>query len=69
MALLFNKHMSLQMSQTMGPCIETESTNFEETTINKGPCIRIQKNHPIENVIGSLNEGVITRSKNMMANS
>lgn len=33
-----------------GSDIETESTNYEETTINKGPSIRINKDHPINNV-------------------
>lgn len=50
-------------------CIKTESENSEETSINKGPSIRIQKDHPIDNVIGNLNEWVITRSRNMIADS
>lgn len=51
MILSFNQQMSKQMFQTRG-MIEIESENSEETTINKGPSIKVQKDHPIDTVIG-----------------
>lgn len=38
-------------------------------TFNKNPSIRIQKMHPRENIIGSLNKGVTTRSRELISNS
>lgn len=55
--------------QDKGSDIEIESANSEETTINKGHSIRIQKDRPIENATRNLDEGVITTSKSMIANS
>lgn len=48
--------------------IESERTNSENSQINKGLSIRIQKDHSIKNGIGNLNERVITRSIEMVAN-
>lgn len=33
-----------------------EITNSDVLQINKGPSIRVQKDHPLENIIGNLNE-------------
>lgn len=40
----------------MGSDFESKSTNFVNPQIIKGPPIRIQKDHPIENVTLNLNE-------------
>lgn len=52
-----------------GSDIESESQNSKDTHIYKGPSIIIQKDHSIENVIGSLNEGIITRLRQMISNT
>src|SRR3954469_6386311 len=36
---------------------------------NKSPSIRVQKDHPKELIIGDLNSGVITRSREVVSNS
>lgn len=36
---------------------------------NKGPSIRIKKDHPTNLIIGNLNEGVTTRSRDVISNS
>ena len=41
----------------------------EPSQVNKGPSIRIQKDHPKELIIGDLNEGVTTRSREIISNS
>lgn len=48
--------------------IMSESTNSKNPQINKGPSIRVQKDHLTENDIGNLNEGCITRSRDMISN-
>lgn len=37
--------------------------------MNKGFSIRVQKDHPIENIIRNLNEGVMTRPREGIVNS
>lgn len=44
-------------------------TNFEKPRNNKGPSIIIQKDHPNENIIKNLNEGVTTIFRDMITNS
>lgn len=53
---------------TLSP--EDENSEVEEDSIpgNKGSSIIFHKIHPIENIIGDLNEGVITRSKEVITN-
>lgn len=41
----------------------------EPSQKNKGPSIRIQKDHPKELIIGDLNKGVTTRSRESISNS
>lgn len=59
--------MSQQMSQTRGLALNQKSTNYEDTPINKGPSIKIQKDHPIVNFIGNLNGRVIVRFRYMIS--
>ena len=40
----------------------------EPSKINKGPSIRTQKDHPKELIIGDLNKGVTTRSREGISN-
>ncbi|XP_057418198.1 uncharacterized protein LOC130712379 [Lotus japonicus] len=51
--------------------IESDVSSDEQeekmTTANKGPSIRIQKNHPQENIIGDPKEGVTTRARSYIA--
>ncbi|MCH87106.1 retrovirus-related pol polyprotein from transposon tnt 1-94 [Trifolium medium] len=49
--------------------IVEDSFNSETPRPNKVPSTRVQKNHPIENVIGNPYEGVKTRSREEIANS
>ncbi|MEX5523356.1 hypothetical protein, partial [Bacillus cereus] len=50
---------------------ETSADEKEDKDItpNKAPSIRVQKNHPQENIIGNLQEGVTTRSRSIIAHS
>src|SRR4051794_25490509 len=41
----------------------------DENQVNKGPSIRIQKDHPKELIIGNLKEGITTRSREVLSNS
>ena len=41
----------------------------EPSQLNKGPSIRIQRDHPKDLIIGDLNKGVATRSREWMSNS
>lgn len=41
----------------------------ETGSTNKGPSIRIQKDHPKEIIIGNLNEGIISRSREVVSNA
>lgn len=50
------------------PEVEDSEDGDDNVSTNKGQYVRIQKYHPIENVIGDLNEGIITRSKEVIAN-
>ena len=46
------------------------NTEPEETkTADKGPSIRIQKDHPKELIIGNPNGGIITRSREIVSNA
>jgi hypothetical protein len=58
---------------TSGPTSDPLGVNEpvfpENLTPNKGPSIRIQKMHPQDNIIGSATEGVLTRSRKLIANA
>ncbi|KAK2455973.1 cysteine-rich RECEPTOR kinase [Trifolium repens] len=47
--------------------ITGDTTN--QPTQNKGPSVRVQKNHPLELVIGNPEQGITTRRSNDVANS
>lgn len=49
--------------------IDSKSKNSENPQINKGPLIKVQKDHHVDSVIGNMNEGVITKFREMIANS
>ncbi|MCI32133.1 gag-pol polyprotein [Trifolium medium] len=49
--------------------IERTSSESGNSQANKGPSIRIQKNHPKELIIGNPDQGVTTRSRDMVTNS
>lgn len=49
--------------------IKSKIPNSGNHGVNKGPWIKVQKDHPIENIIRNLNKGVVTRSKESIANS
>lgn len=52
--------------------VANTNTNTEPTendSTNKGPSIKIHKNHPKELIIGNPNEGIITRSREVMSNA
>lgn len=49
--------------------IDSEITNINNTQINKEILIRVQKDHPLENIIGNINEGVVKRSRESISNS
>lgn len=52
--------------------VADSNANIEPTkieSINKGPSIRIQKDHPKELIIENLNEGIITRSREVVSNA
>ncbi|KAK2363075.1 hypothetical protein QL285_088089 [Trifolium repens] len=48
-----------------------EKTDQQEdvTPVNKGPSVRVQKNHPKELIIGSPESGVMTRSREVVSNA
>lgn len=48
--------------------IVPEITNFDDLQTNKGLSIRVQKDHPLENIIGNMNEGVVTISRESIVN-
>ncbi|XP_057444286.1 uncharacterized protein LOC130736472 [Lotus japonicus] len=48
---------------------EQENTVSQLPVATKEPSIRIQKIHPKENIIGDLNDGVITRSRDLVSNA
>jgi hypothetical protein len=48
---------------------ELASTGSNDLQANKGPSIRVQKNHTQELIIGSLNEGITIRSRDIVSNS
>jgi hypothetical protein len=48
--------------------IELASSRTDDPQVNKGTSTRVQKNHPRELIIRSLNEGIITRSRNVISN-
>ena len=50
---------------------ESESTQAEPEAdkINKGPSIRIQKDHPKDLIIGDPNKGVTTRSREVISHA
>ena len=54
---------------TSDPNNDSEPSTAENFTPNKGPSIRIQKMHPQNNIIGSPTEGVLTRSRKLIANA
>src|ERR1044072_7642847 len=59
---------------TCAPTSESQPATDEIVDIstpaqNKGPTIRIQKIHPQDNIIGSPSEGVMTRSRKLIANA
>ena len=43
---------------------EKEVSDTDQTPANKGPSIRVQKNHPKELIIGDLDKGITTRRSN-----
>lgn len=49
--------------------IKPASTEPDNPQANKDPSIRIQKNHPKELIIGNLDEGITTRSRDVISNS
>jgi hypothetical protein len=52
--------------------VADSSANIERTeteSTDKGPSIRIQKDHPKEVIIRNLNEGIITRSREFVSNA
>lgn len=46
-----------------------EITNSDDLQINKESSIRVHKDHLMDNIIGNLNEGFITRSRESISNS
>ncbi|MCH80969.1 gag-pol polyprotein [Trifolium medium] len=46
-----------------------EVVEIRQPTTNKGPSTRIQKNHPPDAIIGQLDRGVTTRSREVVSNS
>ncbi|KAK2429213.1 putative mitochondrial protein [Trifolium repens] len=49
---------------------DTTADTTNQTTQNKGPAVRVQKNHPLELVIGNPEQGITTRRSNdVIANS
>ncbi|XP_050888771.1 uncharacterized protein LOC127093921 [Lathyrus oleraceus] len=48
---------------------ESAGTKSEVNQANKGPSIRIQKDHPKELIIVNLNEGITTGSREVVSNS
>ncbi|MCI42059.1 gag-pol polyprotein, partial [Trifolium medium] len=48
---------------------DDEACEVIQPTPNKGPSTRIQKNHPQELIIGQLDRGVTTRSREVICNS
>ena len=54
---------------TSGPDINIDECVTECFSLNKGPSIKIQKVHPQDNIIGSPTEGVMTRSRKLIANT
>src|ERR1044072_7241812 len=51
------------------PLIVDETIDVSSPSLNKGPSTRIQKIHPQDNIIGSPSEGVLTRSRKLIANA
>jgi hypothetical protein len=49
--------------------IEPVSTDSSEVQVNKGPSIRIQKDHLNDHIIGNLNEMITTRFRDVIFNS
>ncbi|MCH97661.1 retrovirus-related pol polyprotein from transposon tnt 1-94, partial [Trifolium medium] len=49
--------------------IDLANTKAADPQVNKGPSTRVQKNHPQELIIGDLNQGVTTRSRDVVSNS
>ena len=54
---------------TQESVIVPETANSDDLQINRGPSIWVQKDHPLENIIGNLNEWVVAKSKESIANS
>lgn len=50
------------------PEVEDFEDGEDDVLTNKGSSVKIKKYHPIENVIGYLNEGVIIRFKEVISN-
>lgn len=50
------------------PKVEDYEDGEDNVSINKRPSVRVHKYHPIENMIGDLNEGIITISNELIAN-
>ena len=67
--------ISSQMNDTLEDVADiksnTESVGIESEVnqANKGPSIRIQKDHPKELIIVNLNEGITTGSREVVSNS
>ncbi|MCI35882.1 gag-pol polyprotein, partial [Trifolium medium] len=48
---------------------DNEVVEVRQPTATKGPSTRIQKNHPPDAIIGQLDHGVTTRSREVVSNS